>query len=457
MMSSFDRRRVPGPGPLRPMSFPEIERAELENGLGVINARHGDLPLVTAEIVIGYGAASDPAGKAGLAYLTANALETGTRERDADQIARALESLGVELDTAITWDATLVRITVPRDRLEEAFRLLAEVVRYPSFPTGEVERLRNQQLGAIMQRGTDPGALADDMAIHSIFADGVPYARPLIGTSTTVGGLIEDDLTAFHLRHYIPNQSSALFVGDIELEVARRLAEEYLGDWTSAPAIEVEFEARGRVDETKIFLVDRPGSVQSEIRIGDIGVARRDPDYFPLLVMNTILGGAFTSRLNINLREKQGFTYGVRSGFAFRKEPGPFLIETAVATEVTAPALEEAYRELVLLREEGAREEEVSAAKDFLRGIMPLQLQTTGRLASRLADIIVYDLPDDYFEHYRDQIAAVGPEEVHRVAQKHLRPERLAITIVGEAGAITEPLAELEIGSIEMLDAGENR
>jgi len=456
-MSSFDRRRVPGPGPLRPMSFPEIERAELENGLGVINARHGDLPLVTAEIVIGYGAASDPAGKAGLAYLTANALETGTRERDADQIARALESLGVELDTAITWDATLVRITVPRDRLEEAFRLLAEVVRYPSFPTGEVERLRNQQLGAIMQRGTDPGALADDMAIHSIFADGVPYARPLIGTSTTVGGLIEDDLTAFHLRHYIPNQSSALFVGDIELEVARRLAEEYLGDWTSAPAIEVEFEARGRVDETKIFLVDRPGSVQSEIRIGDIGVARRDPDYFPLLVMNTILGGAFTSRLNINLREKQGFTYGVRSGFAFRKEPGPFLIETAVATEVTAPALEEAYRELVLLREEGAREEEVSAAKDFLRGIMPLQLQTTGRLASRLADIIVYDLPDDYFEHYRDQIAAVGPEEVHRVAQKHLRPERLAITIVGEAGAITEPLAELEIGSIEMLDAGENR
>lgn len=439
------------------MSFPEIERAELENGLGVINARHGDLPLVTAEIVIGYGAASDPAGKAGLAYLTANALETGTRERDADQIARALESLGVELDTAITWDATLVRITVPRDRLEEAFRLLAEVVRYPSFPTGEVERLRNQQLGAIMQRGTDPGALADDMAIHSIFADGVPYARPLIGTSTTVGGLIEDDLTAFHLRHYIPNQSSALFVGDIELEVARRLAEEYLGDWTSAPAIEVEFEARGRVDETKIFLVDRPGSVQSEIRIGDIGVARRDPDYFPLLVMNTILGGAFTSRLNINLREKQGFTYGVRSGFAFRKEPGPFLIETAVATEVTAPALEEAYRELVLLREEGAREEEVSAAKDFLRGIMPLQLQTTGRLASRLADIIVYDLPDDYFEHYRDQIAAVGPEEVHRVAQKHLRPERLAITIVGEAGAITEPLAELEIGSIEMLDAGENR
>jgi zinc protease len=211
-----------------------------------------------------------------------------------------------------------------------------------------------------------------------------------------------------------------------------------------------EFEVVPGVETSTIFIVDRPEAVQSEIRIGDVGVARDHEDYFPLLVMNTVLGGAFTSRLNMNLREKHGFTYGARSGFAFRRRPGPFVVQTAVATEVTARAVEEAYREMAILRDEGATTQEVEAARDYLRGIMPLELQTTDQLASRLADLVIFDLPDDYFQQYRDRIAAVTPADLQRVARAHLRLDRLAIIVIGDAKEIAAPLEKLGLGEVQI-------
>lgn len=449
-MSTIDRASRPAPGPIRPMRFPTIHRDRLDNDLAVLTAPHGDIPVVTAALVIDAGAAGDPARKAGLAFLTAAALDTGTRERDADALAWELERLGVEFSAAATWDATVVHVTVPSDRLEPALAIFAEIVRRPAFPEGEVERLRDQQLASILQRTKQPGALASDMAAHFIFAPDVPYARPLIGTTASVEALGRDDVVAFHEAHYLPNASSLLLVGDIDAERARALADEYFGDWPAGQPTRPEFEVVPGIEERTLFVVDRPGSVQSEIRIGDVGVARDHEDYFPILVMNTILGGAFTSRLNMSLRERHGFTYGAGSGFAFRRRPGPFLVHAAVATDVTARAVEEALKEIRALREDGATEEEVTAARDYLRGILPLQLQTTGQLASRLADLVLYDLPEEYLEEYRDRIADVTADDVHRVAREHLRLDRLAVIVVGDAEAVKPDLEALDLGAVEV-------
>ncbi len=449
-MSTVRRDQPPAPGPIRPMRFPRIERRRLANDMAVLAARHGDLPVVTVELVVDAGAAGDPARKAGLAHLTTNALEVGTRTRDAERLAWELEHLGVELEAAASWDAAFVRITVPSERLEAALELFADIVRHPSFPEDEIERLRDEQLAAILQRAKEPRALANDMAAHFIFAEDVPYARPLIGTTASVEGLGREDVEAFYRTHYLPNASALLFVGDIDADTAHELADRYLGDWPAGQPEIAEFEVIPGIETRTVFVVDRPGSVQSEIRIGDVGVARHHEDYFPILVMNTILGGAFTSRLNMSLRERHGFTYGARSSFAFRRRPGPFIVQTAVATEVTARAVEEALKEITALRQDGVTEQELASARDYLRGTLPLELQTTDQLASRLADLVIFGLPDDYFEQYRERIGAVTAEDVQRVARDHLRIDRLAIVVVGDAERIAPELESLGAGTVEV-------
>ena len=350
-MSPIDRTQPPPPAPILPFAFPRIARDSLKNALVLLYARHGALPLVTAALVVDAGAAGDPTRKAGLAHLTANALETGTRTRTAAEIAWEFERLGVEFDAEATWDATVLRITVPAARLEPALALFADIVRHPSFPEEEIERLRHEQLAEILQRRKEPRALANDMAAQFIFGRDVPYARPLIGTTASVQGLTRDDVRAFYETHYLPNAAALILTGAIDPDAGRALARRHFEDWPAGQPETAEFEVVPGVDTTTVFIVDRPGSVQSEIRIGDVGVARHHPDYFPLLVMNTILGGAFTSRLNLSLRERHGFTYGAHSGFAFRRRPGPFLIQVAVAFQHRANGNLAGYRSLL---EEGA-------------------------------------------------------------------------------------------------------
>jgi len=449
-VSGIDRTRVPEPGEVVAFEFPAVQRRGLDNGLALLTARHGQFPLVTAVLVLDAGAAGEPADKAGLAHLTANALEAGTRSRSGEELAWALERLGVEFTAEASWDAVSLAITVPRQRLEPALELFAEIVRQPAFPEDEIARLRDEQLASILQRQKEPRALANDMAARFIFDPDVPYARPLIGLQTSVAGLTRDDVDAYYRANFQPAGGTLIMVGDIDPDAAAALAERHFGDWAAAPRRAVDFHVRRRVEKTTIFVVDRPDAVQSEIRIGDVGVPRHHEDYFPLLVMNCILGGAFTSRLNLSLRERHGFTYGARSGFAFRRQPGPFIIQVAVATDVTAPAVREALREVNALREHGATPDEVSAARDYLAGILPLELQTTEQLAARLADLAVFSLPDDYFQHYPARIAAVDADDVRRVANEHLRPDRLAIVVVGDAQRVAPELEALGLGPVEV-------
>lgn len=416
---------------------------------------HGGLPLARINLVLRSGAGYEPPDKGGLAYLVGESLEGGTAQRSAEDIAWELERLGTELSVDVGWDSITIGMTVMRDRLEAAAELLADIARRPSFPEGEVRRQRDLQIAALLQRVKEPGALANDMAARFIFARDVPYARPLLGLAPVVEGLTRADVLAFYRREFVPPRCALLLVGEVDGKVAERIADRHFGDWTGEAAAGAEFEVRPGVERTTIFLVDRPGAVQSEIRIGDVGVERAHPDYFPLVVMNTILGGAFTSRLNMSLRERHGFTYGVRSGFAFRRRPGPFSVDAAVATEVTAMAVREALKEVRTLREEGPTEQEVADARDYLAGVLPLRLQTAGQVAARIADIFVHQLEDDYLRRYRERVQQVTVEDVARVAEERLRTDRLTIVVVGDASSVRTPLEELGAGPVQVETVGQ--
>jgi zinc protease len=444
MSDSLDRSQPPAAGPVRPFSFPRVDRSMLENGLSVLTAAHGHLPVVTAALVLGGGAAAEPADRAGLAQLVAAALDAGTRDRTADELAWALESLGVEFEADARWDGVILSVVAPREKLEAAMALFAEIVRQPAFRAEDVDRLRDEQLADILQRQKEPRALAGDMFSRFVFAPSVPYARPMVGTAETVRKLAPADLQQYYRAWYAPRGAALLMVGDIDAAAAHDLARRHFGDWAGQPPARPAFRSEGALSGTEVYIVDRPGSVQSEIRVGDVGLERTHPDYFPVQVMNSLLGGAFTSRLNMNLRERNGFTYGVHSVFGMRRRPGPFVIQTAVATDVTRAAIEEILKEVNRLRDEGAPEDEVRAARDYLSGTLPLELQTTDQLAARLADLVLYDLPDDYFGRYRERILAVTPADVQRVAREHLRPERFAIVVVGDADKIQHELEALD-------------
>jgi zinc protease len=450
MSDAAHRTSPPGPAAIRAFDFPHVAHERFDGGLRMQAARHGRLPLVTAAVVIDAGVAGEPAAKSGLAHLTANALDVGTADRSGEELAWAFERLGVELETTALWDAVLVHATTAAGNLDALLALLADVVRRPAFPDAELRRLRDEQLATILQREKEPRALASDMAARFIFGRDVPYARPLLGLKTGVEALGRDDVVAFHRARFTPATTSLLLVGDVDEDAARASVRSHFGDWTGTPAPAPSFDVRPGAPCTTIFIVDRPGSVQSEIRIGQVGVPRAHEDYFALEVMNALFGGAFTSRLNLSLREKHGYTYGVRSGFAYRRAAGPFVIQTAVATDVTVRAVEEILRELNGLRADGASADEVDAARDYLVGILPLELQTTEHLAGRLADLTIYDLPLDYFRTYRARMAAVTPDDVARVARDQLRPDNLAIVVVGDAAAIADDLRAIGCGPVEV-------
>ena len=452
--SPLDRSVPPGRGPLRPFSFPPIERTRLGNGLPLVVARTEGPPVATLALLLPAAGVHEPDDRAGLASLTGSLLESGAGERSAPEIAEAFEGLGAQLGVATTWDATEVEVTALTSRLEPAARLVAELVQRPTFPDTEVERVREEQLSAILQRRADPRGLANEATARFLYSAGSPFSRPLGGSTATLRGLTRADVTTFHAEHFSPFGATALVAGNLDPDSARDLAEAAFGDWIGPAVTRPQRPVEPASRERRVIIVDRPGSVQSELRVGHVGVDRSTADYFPLVVMNTILGGAFTSRLNLNLRERQGFTYGVSSAFIMRRQPGPFIVSTAVQTEVTAPALREIFNEVERIREEPVTAPELEDARNYIAGVFPLRLETTEGVASRLAEMALHGLPEDYFDAYRDRVLAVPVDEVHRVAKDRIRPDEMAIVVVGDAGAIHGPVEELGLGPVEVLQPG---
>ena len=442
------RDTPPAAGPIRPFEFPAVAEKRLGNGMEVRLVSGVPVPVVTAMVVLRAGETAAPAGREGLAVLAGDALEGGTTRLSSRELARALEDIGASFGAASGWDSTTVAVSCLAEHLPDAMPLLAEMVRSPAFESGEFQRYRAQRLATAAQRRMDPAALAADAHARFVFAEGGTYARPVGGTEASIGRVDAGDARDFVAARYGPAEAALVMVGDLEEDEALAVAGAGLGDWRRAVPPVPEPVASPRQRARAVHVVHRAESVQSRIRVGHLGVPRSVEDYFALVVLNLVLGGSFSSRLNLSLRERHGFTYGVRSSFAPRRGPGPFVVSTAVENAVTGAAVGEIFREVEGLVEEGPTRDEVAAATSYLAGVFPLRLETTGQIASRIAEMTVYDLPGDYYRSYRDRVREVTVGHAARAARRHVRPAELCTVVVGNADDVVPQLEGLGIGPV---------
>ena len=442
----------PAAGEPRPYHFPHFERRALPNGLRLVVAPVHRLPLVSVVVVVDAGAASDPNGREGLAVLTARALVEGTTSMDAVALVERVEGLGSALDSGADWDAAVVSLTALAPKLAEAFEVLADVLVRPAFPAREVDRLKGERLAEVMHTRSDPRGLAEEAFARAVYAEGSRYARAEAGGEASVASLTEADVRAFHAARYHPGATTVIVAGDVTVDDALALVSRTLGAWAGAAAPAPVLADVPGATTRRVHLVPKADAAQSEVRLGHVGLPRNTPDYFPLLVMNSILGGLFNSRVNMNLRERHGYTYGARSGFDWRRGAGPFSVDSAVASDVTVAAANEMLTEITRMRDEPVGDDELSLATSYLGGVFPIRYETTAAIASALASAVVYGLPDDYFDAYRERVRGVTAPEVQRVAREHLRPEALQLLVVGNPAAVQEPLEALGFGPLVVHD-----
>jgi zinc protease len=435
-------------GAPRPYRFPDIVRHRLRNGLGVWLVPLGDRELVSVQLLTDAGAAAEEAARGGIAALTAQALVTGTQRLDAAAFAETTEALGIDVSSESSWDGARAGFVTLGTHLDAGLALLAEMVRTPRFDPGEFERLKSERLNDILQSRADPARLADESFLRQVYAEGVPYGRLSAGTPDTVEALDVADVRAFHADRYAPNVADVVIAGAMDPDVALGLVEEELGDWEgSGPGHRaVEPASRGG---RRVVLVDRPGSVQSELRVGHVGIDRRHPRYFPALVLGALLGGVFRSRLNMRLREELGYTYGARASFDPRRAAGPFTASAAVQTEVTVDAVRELLGQLERVREEAPPDDELREVRDFLVGVFPLRFETTAGIAAAIEPMAVYDLPDDWWQTYRSHLEQVRPVDILDAARELVRPDEALVLVTGDAERLRPELEAADLGPVE--------
>lgn len=444
----------PAPGPPRPYHFPAFERRTLPNGLRLVVAPIRRLPVVSVAAVVDAGAAADPAGREGLAVLTARALDEGTASYDALALADRVERLGASLAAGADWDSAVVSLTTLTPKLADAFAVMAEVLARPTFPEREIARLREERLADLLHVRSDPGALADAAFAEAVYGPASRFGRPEGGGEAAVRALTRDAVAAFHAARYTPAATTLVVAGDVTADDAERLVAQALGDWRGGAPAPAAADDRPAAEGRRTRLVVKPDAVQCELRLGHVGPPRATPDYLPLAVMNSILGGLFNSRVNLNLRERHAFTYGARTGFDWRRSAGPFAAESAVASDKAVAATRELLAEIERMRDEPVAAEELSLATSYLDGVFPIRYETTSAVASALTALTIYELPDDYFDTYRDRVRAVTAADVQRVARAHLRPDALQLVVAGPAGVEGE-LAALGVGPVAVTPADE--
>jgi zinc protease len=446
-----DRTHPPQPGPPAALKLPAIHKQKLSNGLAVWIVEDHKVPVAQVNLVVFSGTADDPPGKYGVASFTSAMLEEGAGSRSALEIADAVDFLGADLNTATTPDLSAVRLHVPVARLAAALPIMADVALRPTFPRDELDRQRKQRLTSLLEGRDDPPTIAAVAFSRVLYGKGHRYGTPQMGTAETIKTFTSDDLRGFYTSAYRPENATLLAVGDFDAAAVLPLVEKAFGSWKAAGSGAAEkLPVADAPSAVQVFLVDKPGAPQSQIRIGSIGVPRSTPDYFPITVMNTILGGSFTSRLNNNLREVHGYAYGAGSGFDMRGGAGPFAASAGVQTDKTSEALKEFFNELNgILKPVPA--EELARAKNYVSLRYPSSFETTGDISRRLEDALVYHLPDDYFSKYVQNIQAVGAADVQRVAQKYIQPGHVAVVVVGDLKTIEPGIRALNLGPIKTL------
>jgi zinc protease len=443
----------PLPGPSRAYHFPVFERRTLPNGMRLVVAPAHKLPMVSVLAVVDAGAVCDPAGQEGVALLTARLLGEGTVSLGGDEIVNRFEELGTSFDASAGWDSVAGSMTVLKSKLAPALELMGEVILTPSFPEREVERLKAERVAEILQGRAEPRGLADEMFERLLFDPASRFSRPDGGSEASVAALTRDLVNAFYTARFRPGSTTLIMAGDVTVGEAERLAQRVFGKWSGGTPGRVTAVAAPARTTRAVHVIAKEDAPQSELRIGHVGLPRTHPDFFPVTVMNAVLGGLFSSRINLNLREEHAYTYGAHSAFEWRRAAGPFVVDAAVKSDVTEAAAREVLKEIDRMRAEEISESELSLATSYLDGVFPIRYETTAAIAGALASLVVYELPDDYFDSYRMHVREVTRAEVRRAAETHLHPDRLQILAVGDPAVIEARLRGLEFDTLTVYDA----
>ena len=450
LSAQVDRTQPPVLPPPPALKLPAVQTATLSNGLTLAVVEMHNVPVVDMQLLLDAGAARDPADVAGLATFTATMLEQGAGTRAALEIADEAAFLGAQLGTAAGYDAATASLHVPKRRLGAALDLLADVLLRPTFPDSEVTRQRELRRAQLVQQRDEPVAIANVAFPAIVYGAGHPYGHPLNGSDSTTAALTRDRVTQFYTATYRPDAARLLIVGDVTLTEARRLIEARFGAWPrpEAPPPPAPSAATPTPAARAVYVIDKPGAAQSVIRIGHVGPPRTTPDWYALEVLNTILGGAFTSRLNQNLRETRGYTYGAFSQFLPRRLTGVFVALASVVTAKTDSSLVQFLKELRRIRDEAVPAEELAKAKAYLTLGLPGDFETTAGAAARFRELLAYGLPLDYFDRYIERINAVTAEDVQRVARQYVDPDHFDIVVVGDKAQIDSGIRALNEGPI---------
>lgn len=436
---------LPKGGPDPKFALPSFTKQKLSNGLDVWFVKHSELPIVSLNLVINSGATADPLDRAGLASFTASLLDRGTKTRSAVEIANRRQELGVQMGTMPGWDSASISLLSLTKNLDGALDLYADVITNPTFPAEELETSRKLALGTLLQRKDNANAIALAAYPQLLYGKGHPYGKTSTGDEASVKAISRAEIEKFYTTYYRPNNATLIVVGDTDPKTLMPKLEKALGGWKAGDVPQMAAPADVAFGKPGIYLIDKPGAAQSVLTIGQVGVARNNPDYFPLVVMNQILGGQFSARVNMNLREDKGYTYGARTGWSFRRGAGPFDASAQVQTAVTKESVVEFMKELNGIR--GAipvTPAELDYNKQSLIRRYPAGFESVQQISNQLANLVIYGLPDSYFNEYIQKIQAVTIDDINRVANKYLTPDKMAILIVGDKNAVEPKLKEIE-------------
>jgi zinc protease len=451
-----DRSKPPAIGPAPSLKMPAIQKHKLSNGLAVWIIEHHEVPLAQVNMIVKSGSAADPIGSYGVGSLAAAMLDEGAGSRSALEIADALEFLGANLSTTSSFDYSAVRMSVPVSKLADALPVMADVTLRPTFPANELDRLKKERLTGLLQARDNPAALVQLAFPRVIYGPTHRYGTSANGLPAAIESLSVTDLQTFYRAHYRPDNATLIVVGDVTPASLMPMLEKAFGSWKGeglAP-LTAEVPTAPQLKSRQIYIVDKPDAPQTQIRIGWVGVPRSTSDYAALEVLNTILGGSFTSRLNQNLREEHGYSYGASSAFDMRLSAGPFFAAAGVQSDKTGESVKEFFNELTRI---GTLipEDELKKSRNYVALAFPGEFETTGDLARKLEELVVYNLPDDTFAKFVSAVTSVTAADLQKLAARYIQPDRMAVVVVGDRKTIEGQIRQLNLGPVNLITIDE--
>jgi zinc protease len=443
------RNEVPKAGPVSTAPLPSATKFQLPNGLGVYLVENHALPVVSAEMVVRSGSSADPLDRPGLAGFMVSMLDEGTSKRDALTLAKDLEAIGASYGSGTGRDGSTMSIRSLKQNSTKAMDLLSDMMLSPSFPEKEVERVRNDRLTSLLQDRDSPFRIASTVMWTDLYGSNNPYGHMSIGTEPGLKSATRDDIEKLYQAAFSPKNAALILAGDLTEAEARKLANDAFGKWSSEgrPPLPQAQAAVATAPE-KVLVVDKPNTPQSCVVVAQIGVARSNPDFERLNVMNQVLGGLFSSRVNMNLREAHGYSYGAFSSVYENTKEGPIQVGSQVRTDVTGPAVSEIMKEVKGMLEKEVTDDELRLAKESISRSLPAYFQTTSSTVATIGDLYLFDLPPDYYQELPKRIEAMSAADVYQATKTHLSPDKMKVIAVGDRKMIDKQLAALKLGPI---------